>query len=376
MIIINDDRKLLNLNQTVIYLMVSAEENNAYAEKLKSLNRYTTLTKGLFRFDIVEKGKSPYEQLPQELVHATRQCNVFVRLINSIHGRHSYGLAHVDLAADIKDLVEELKTFVHDVCQEDINHLDILSSRNSSISAEAMAYYKTNQLFSEIFETALHLDTENAEEARKSLENVTDSSDVTTSHELMQGAVNSKLSSMIERVRMEQEEPSVSPKISVAFKRNVLTGRLTPKGRAKTGLGIEITINGESPIPVHFEKGNHLTVLYFLLLMAIQEGRHLRGLDFDESNHSKNFEWIRRKYDLLLLGRDFDTFMNAVNTPSRLHLIVDAKSKVNSQLWEVLGEQYKEAYHYLYIRTTKSRYELKLAREQVFIDPKILPFEQ
>ena len=54
MIIINDPLRLLNLNPLAIYLMLMPDEKAQYRDKLKDLNRYSTLTKGIFHFDIVE----------------------------------------------------------------------------------------------------------------------------------------------------------------------------------------------------------------------------------------------------------------------------------------------------------------------------------
>ena len=44
MIKINDERRLLNISHTVIYLMLTSEENTTYGERLRKLNSYASLT--------------------------------------------------------------------------------------------------------------------------------------------------------------------------------------------------------------------------------------------------------------------------------------------------------------------------------------------
>lgn len=289
MITIKDENRLLNLNHTVIYLLVTPEENGLYGDKLKSLNRYATLTKGLFRFDTVEKGDTPYEKLPEDLVNATKKYNVMVRLINSIHGSYCYGLEEVDITADVNDIVEKLKEFVEKVCKQNIDNLEILSPRVTSPSRKAMAYYKAHHLFADVFNCALHMTAEDSDEARRIIKNVTNSDDIEGSHNQMQGVVNNNFAPEIERQLLEREAPLVRPDISVAIKK-VPTGKVLKNGTVKKGLGIEITINNELPIPVCLTSfgGKHLTFLYLAILFAIQEGKPICKNDFVYGTKTKD----------------------------------------------------------------------------------------
>lgn len=47
MIIIDDERRILNLNHMAIYLMLTAEEMAMYGDKLKRLNNYRRVTRGI-----------------------------------------------------------------------------------------------------------------------------------------------------------------------------------------------------------------------------------------------------------------------------------------------------------------------------------------
>ena len=67
MITIKDRQRLLNLNYMAIYLMLTSDEIAQYGDKLKNLNRHTTLTRGLFHFDVVERRDNPSLQFRKNL---------------------------------------------------------------------------------------------------------------------------------------------------------------------------------------------------------------------------------------------------------------------------------------------------------------------
>ena len=89
--------------------MLTAEEMAEYKDKLKTLNSFRKLTRGIFRFEIVEKGDTPYEMLPKDMTRTVTNCNVLVRLINSIHSIYCYGLDTIDLKLDEQELRAELR---------------------------------------------------------------------------------------------------------------------------------------------------------------------------------------------------------------------------------------------------------------------------
>ena len=373
MITINDDKHLLNLSHTVIFLMLTSDEHRKYGEKLKALYRYSTLTMGLFSFDIVEKGETPYEKLPEDMTRAASECNVLVRLINHIHGVYCYGLEKIDLSDDMDSIVRQLKMFVVEVCRRDIDNLDILIPRSSSVSTQAIKYYKAHNLFKEVFENALR---EYAEDARLALENATNSFDVAISHELMQGAVDNKRSSKNEQLRLEVEAPFTKPDISVSIKHNVNTGKKTKTGNLKKGTGLEISINNERPTTLYFGS-TPMTFLYIALLMAKMEDKKIRRRDFTRNVDKEVEKWLHVRYRALAFVKDYDEFIDSANSHGRsAALIDDSKSKANNTLWKILPDKYKDAYHYLCILTKNkrkpdSRYEIRIDGSKIKIDPKI-----
>lgn len=386
MIKITDKRRLLNLDPTVIYLMLTPEERLAYEKKLRMLNEDAFATKGLFRFDIVEKSDSPYEQLPEEMVRATRECNVFVRLINSIHGIFCYGLELVDFEEKSSSLSVQLMQFVEEVCKENMLHLEILKPRGSSFSMQAMNYYNAHQLFWEVFESALNLDTDDLAEARRIIEKAANSHGAQTSHDLMEGVLNNRLASKIEKERLEREAPKVRPEIKVEIK-NVPTGRTTKSRGEKYGLGIEITINDETPIPVYFthvREGNasmggyHVTFLYLALLLAKKEDVHIRRRDFTSYPDPYTQLWLRKKLKKFQLYKTLEEIYGVKNKDKVAELtaeskkLTQAKANINTILWKVLSDQYKDAYHYLCVHRgdkehRTSRYDIGLESEQIIV---------
>ena len=143
MIIIDDERRILNLNHMAIYLMLTAEEMAMYGDKLKRLNNYRRVTRGIFRFEIVEKGSMPYEQLPKEMTRgAARACNLLVRLVNSIHKIYCYGLDFVDMSLDSDSIHNELNLIVDEICRKNIFQLDILEYRNTGTAMSALQMYR------------------------------------------------------------------------------------------------------------------------------------------------------------------------------------------------------------------------------------------
>ena len=115
MVKIFDDQNCLELNLLAIYLMLTSEEMALYGDKLKDLNRFSTLTKGIFHFYIIEKGETPYNKLPKEMIRNMRHYNVMARLVDSIHVIYCYGLDEIDLEEDKSSIIKQLQVFVEQV---------------------------------------------------------------------------------------------------------------------------------------------------------------------------------------------------------------------------------------------------------------------
>ena len=386
MVKIFDKQNCLNLTHLAIYLMLTTDEMALYGDKLKDLNRYSTLTKGIFHFYIIEKGETPYDKLPKEMIRNMRHFNVMARLVDSIHDIFCYGLDEIELEGDKSSIVEQLKVFVEQVCKENIDHLDILENRPTITSWARRKYLQSNNIVKELFETALKGENAGKAEGKELLQGEMISKNSKDSLEIAQLAVGSKKPQMwlSEKERCEREEPENPPHITITVKNVVKPGIYTKDGQPKMGLGVELNIDG-SIVPVVF-KSTDQTFLYIITLMTNMESRLIRRSDFlyindvsneNEGNKSlrqrKSFnKWIKKRYQAMLFKRSFDDWCQAIRND--IHRIDDAVSKIKRTLWDELHEKNKDAYYYciLYNHTKYKFYNIRIYKNNIHIDPKIL----
>ena len=385
MIIITDRSRLLNLNHFAIYMMVKPDEIVRYGDKLEGLNRYSTVTKGIFQFYIVEKGNTPYEKLPEEMIRNMRHFNVMVRLVNTIRFTYCYGIELIDLETGIHSIVEQLKVFVENVCNEDIVHLDILSQRNTITSRAAIKYYRDNNIVKEMFEAALNGENADKTEGKLLLQKTSNTTDIGTSYEIAKSAADSdkeKLESKIEKERRERERPKNTPNITMTVKM-VKTGKERKDGSLKKKIGVELNIDGNI-IPLSFVSTDQ-TFLYIINLMAIKEDRYIERsrflpLELEKKYREKNIlvlqhrdrliSWLHNRYRALNFSKDFEAWYDVVKkNPQRLD---NAISGIKRTLWETLEDEFKDAYYYCVIYNDDGIYKIRIDKEKIGIDPEIM----
>ena len=371
MITIRDEQKTLNLNPKAIYLMLTSDEMAEYRNKLKNLNRCPSLTRKLFRFEIVEKGVSPYEKLSDDMKYNVRHYNVLVRLVNSIHNIYCYGMGKIDFDKDKKTIVDKLNSFVDSVCKENIMQLDILCQRPTSTSLYALKQYRDNNIVKEIFEAALSGEVEESRKANEDLQKSSPSPDLPTSMGLVQSLVDGKKEKeelKIEKERCERESPSRRPKISFEVKM-VPTGKKNRDGREKKKRGVEITIDGVT-VPVWFGSTDQ-TFLYVATLKACMEGRPLKRSFFtplqlgrnEEENRNKERdrkeikEWLRTTFSALFFDKKFDYWYNGVREDP--HPLDVAIPQIRQKLWNFLYPQHEEAYYYCFVVNKNGQYIIR-----------------
>ena len=376
MITIKDRQRLLNLNYMAIYLMLTSDEIAQYGDKLKNLNRHTTLTRGLFHFDVVERGDNPYDELPKEITHATEGFNVMVRLINDIHEMYGYGLEKIDLGLDMGVLVKELNKFVDAVCEENIDRLDVLSNRYTSTSITAMKKYRENNIVKEVFTKALKGGIDNREESQELVQTAYPTPDMATSLDLAKGATNDKYALSIERDRCEREEPSEKPDISIKVT-YVKTGKAHKDGSIQKKLGLEFTINGDT-VPVYFGPADQ-KFLYLAILLAKMEGETLKRSDFSPLDPNDSVgkkrrvqmeKWLQDRFCALIDTRNFNEWYKGVKEDP--HPFDHAKSRIKAELWNILSPKHKNAFYYTLILNEDGRYRIRVSAGHIEIDPKIM----
>lgn len=387
MIIIEDDKRILNLNHMAIYLMLTAEEMAEYKDKLKTLNSFRKLTRGIFRFEIVEKGDTPYEILPKEMTRAVTNCNVLVRLINSIHSIYCYGLDTIDLTLEERELRAELSSIVDDVCKKNIKQMEILCERHTGSSMQAVREYRANNIVKDTFVRALEGEIIPKEECpTDQMQTIADTADIKDSRELMQEAFTNPVSEKIERERCEREAPATIPSISVTIK-NVPTGKFYMRtNRAIKKFGIEIIIDG-NVVNVPITKIDQ-KMLFTAIVKAKMEERSLKRKDFtyDDSSSGdtsktkkwkETQQWLQDVFKILSADSKFDKWFLYANAAGPAARINDAKSKMNKDLWNALSLQHKDAYYYCCIAkegTHKegTRYTIRVDKNNLHIDKTFL----
>ena len=385
MIIITDRKRLLNLNHFAIFLMLTPVEKALYGGKLRGLNKYSTLTKGIFHFYMVVKGDTPYDNLPDEMIRNMSYFNVMVRVVNTIRITYCYGMERIDFEADIDSIVERLKVFVEQVCEMDIFHLDILNQRFTPSSRMIAKYYRENNIVKEMFEAALKGEKVNKNEGKKLLQKTSNTTDVKTSLGIAKSAVDNEneiRDSKIEKERCEREKPRNTPHITMTVKM-VNTDRVLKDGSIKKKLGVEMNIDGYI-IPVFFVSTDQ-TFLYIITLISQYEGRSVKRSDFlplagiikdgidsvKIQNYRKWFEnWLRIRYDALHFSRDFDYWYRGVKEDP--HPLDVAISGIKRTLWEILKDNFKDAYYYCLIANVNGRYRINISSDNIRIDPEIM----
>lgn len=382
MVKIFDDQNCLELNLLAIYLMLTSEEMALYGDKLKDLNRFSTLTKGIFHFYIIEKGETPYNKLPKEMIRNMRHYNVMARLVDSIHVIYCYGLDEIDLEEDKSSIIKQLQVFVEQVCKENIDHLDILSKRITSTSHAAVKYLRGKKIFTELFEAALRGEKPYNSKGKAVLQG--DSHDRRDSLKIAKLAVGSKKNNwQSEKIRCEQEEPDNHPHITISVK-YVKTGKEYKDSRPKKGLGVELNIDGNI-VPVVFGSTDQ-TFLYIITLMTRSSDRWICRSDFlhiydvpHENEGINDFQrrkslnlWMKKMYQAMCFKKSFEEWCQVIK--KNIHRIDDAVSKIKRTLWDALNKKYKDAYYYciLYNYRKYNFYDIRIYKDNISIDPKIL----
>jgi hypothetical protein len=371
MITISDEKRLLNLNYFVIYLLLTPEEIDSYGDKLKNLNRHATLTRSLFSFEVVKKGDVPYNELPEDMLRYinNHNFNVLARLINQVHRVFCYGMEAISIDVETSEIIEQLQRFVNSVCIEDIKNLDVIMYRNTSTSREALRMYRGSNIVMELFETALERQKGETDEAKKLMPKLFPSTDTKISSALVGGALDNKLSDEIRKELYEREQPEAPPEqITITIKYI----KKTKYGKSRKCLGFEINVDGDK-IPVYFGSTDR-TFLYAATLMALKEGRSpltaLHYMSLTAPYYYDTKQWLHQLFRTMNLNANFDEWCEKVKD-SEGHKLYNAMGAIKRILWEALSPKHENAFYYCLLRNDDGRYKINIRKENIFIDKEI-----
>lgn len=121
--IIDDTKKILNLNPLVIYFLFSSEEKQKYEIIIDSLNQNNALTLGVFKFRAVTKSQDPELNAMLGDVIPANGGNMLVRFFDRTDEAFSYGLINIDFSLPHNEIERRITAEVKDIARIDLCNL-------------------------------------------------------------------------------------------------------------------------------------------------------------------------------------------------------------------------------------------------------------
>lgn len=121
--IIDDAKKILNLNPLVIYFLFSSEEKQKYEIIIDSLNQNNALTLGVFKFRAVTRSQDPELNAMLGDVIPADGGNMLVRFFDRTEEAFSYGLTDIDFSLPKKEIERRITTEVKNIARIDLRNL-------------------------------------------------------------------------------------------------------------------------------------------------------------------------------------------------------------------------------------------------------------
>lgn len=375
---INDRNNLLNLSYTEVYFILTDEENTKYGDLLVGMNHSSSITRGLFHFNVAKKGERMYPGLPSGLY--LMNFNVFVRLINSNHGMYCYGIAQIFLEQNPDRMKAQVNDLVDAICMENNDQLYSIKSRMTGSAVEARMQYEAAG-FMDIFDQALNrrridwINTGNGKvRPTDYLEAYYETAGRKLSRNLVEGVADASKSAILSKAEAIRTRPERRPEISVTIKM-VKSGKCRKDGYEKPAFGFEFVIDG-TPVPISFGS-IYGTVLYAATLIFMKNGQRLSRRSFmrDCKGKTQEITMLRRVFEAFSPNRSFEDWY-AMAGKKDASLINDALSKLNDKLWKLLSDEFRDAMYYCSLRNKNagkrdSHYKILIKTENIHIDPSI-----
>ena len=87
--IIKDSERQMNIHPLMVYFYLSMSLTRQFSHAISKLNKYTSFTRGLFKFQVVTSiNRYAKRILSNDLEEAMSQSNVMVRLMDDIEGNY------------------------------------------------------------------------------------------------------------------------------------------------------------------------------------------------------------------------------------------------------------------------------------------------
>lgn len=367
MVIVNDYQKRMNLNPFDIYIVLSREEMNSLPRKLHETNLTKSLGRHFFRFKFVEKRSDVCSGLPEAMAKFS-QCNFYIRLVDQIHNIYSYGMDIIDMQQPIADVKSSIKSFIDDVCLENMLHLQIINSRLTKCALYARAEYQKSGLAIELFKRIYSCQI-SSKDSGVDLEQYLRSSgnyaERTTSFEIIQDTIGGQNQGKALQEFFSRTCPTLKSSISVTVK------NLNPSN-SHHKYGLLFRIN-EVECELYLNSTNS-KMLYVSSLLCHKYGHSLSRSNFNFCSSKEMKNKLYPVYRAFGCYKDYDEWYQTISG-SKCHNIDCTISTINNQIWDKLYDQYKntndkrllEAYYYCQIRN--------IDKYSIFINPSNICFE-
>ena len=132
MIEVSLSRNVVNIHPLIIYFILTDNEYEEYKDDVKRLNRYNSMTLGLFEYRCLCRKNAEYSNHPKRFCKALNKSNMMVRLLGDHNDESHYAFGQIDLTEESGLVVDSIRAFALDVCKRDI---ELLGATILSMSA-------------------------------------------------------------------------------------------------------------------------------------------------------------------------------------------------------------------------------------------------
>lgn len=402
--IIKDELRQINLHPLVIYCIVSPKDPKDRIEALNRLNRYKAYTRGLFKFQLIERDGTFNEDLTPELIDKIKRCNMFVRLIDDGSSSFFYATNKVNYNLSPDEIEYSIKKFVVDVCMQNNSHLEFRTEQCAHQEDSSQQMWTLHRM-QQVFQDALHLkrarhmtwsrliddevsvplvEVENKlrsfsdDECGTIVKRIKEEPDFETAIRWLR----EKLASMDEAPSLEESDENAQssvkrkPKISVEIKQVVK--QTLKSGREKTAYGFVFAIDDET-YSVYLG-GKEQTMIYACALLRQKMGQKMYRHEFINNSRGLSPEteftretakpWIKKIYEFLFKNDscEFAKWYSKLETNSGQPLN-QGKSQINSKIKANLP---KSAVYFCQVNTKSddlgdTYYDIQISPENIIL---------
>ena len=408
----------MNIHPLVVYFYISLSLTRQFSHAISLLNKYTSFTRGLFKFQVVTSIRRYAKRvLSDDLEESMSRSNVMVRLMDDVEGNYYYALHHVNFNQPSHLVEASIQEFIAEVCKQNLIHLNqrLLSLSNSSKEtpvreehsegmttrreaiekmqaafrqATEMRHFKKGVWDSLLEERVPIRPTPSSTREKvipqKAVERLTEEGftedqakiaarvlwnllvsefnlpNKTTSDEIALGAVDWHYSSNITQEQRRRLKPEQEPSIRAEIKRVV--ARVLKNGREKKVWGVEIQVNGQS-FPINFGSKDR-TMLYICTLLREKLGEHLYIHEFYNNSkgrksrfsRTRSRAWLKAVFNELFPAMDktFDEWIEKIEE-TKGRPLNQGKTQATNLIEDTLTNQQPDGIYYSILRTQEDK---------------------